>query len=80
MVRKQHLSTAAGLNDLGTTGKEVEENYKRVPEASRSKLCTGPTVSADQQYGSTDVIRGFRICIPFTTGLRGMYDHGADPL
>lgn len=53
MVRKQHLSTAAGLNDLGTTGKEVEENYKRVPEASRSKLCTG---------------------------LRGMYDHGADPL
>ena len=35
---------------------------------------------ADQQYGSTDVIRGFRICIPFTTGLCGMYDHGADPL
>ena len=41
------------VNDFGTTGKEVEENYKRVPEASRSKLCTG---------------------------LRGMYDHGADPL
>ncbi len=45
------------VNDLGTTGKEVEENYKRVPEASRSKLCAGLTVSADQQYGSTDVIR-----------------------
>ncbi len=29
------------VNDLGTTGKEIEENYKRVPEASRSKLCTG---------------------------------------
>lgn len=41
------------VNDLGTTEKEVEENYKRVPEAGRSKLCAG---------------------------LRGMYDHGADPL
>lgn len=42
------------VNDLGTTGKRSRRKLqKRVPEASRSKLCTG---------------------------LRGMYDHGADPL
>ena len=53
MAKKQYSgvreSKPGRINDLGTTGKEVEEQFRKgCFEKSRPNVCTGIAVPADQ--------------------------------
>ena len=71
-------SKSGRINDLGTTGKEVEENFKKgcLKKADRS-FAQGLQCQQINSMAALNVIEGFCFYLPFPARVCGMFHYGS---